>query len=87
MTTRALHNGAEAAPTVAWAQQRGHPRMLMHVGSNAAAPNYSLQQLGASELDRPPRLGWPASWSTGFVGKYLNSFYYRNTRYIRNMLC
>ena len=68
-------DGAAAAPTAARARQRGHPRMAMHVGSNAAAPNCSVRRLGASELERPPPwLGWTASWSVGFVGRYLNSF-------------
>ena len=80
-------DGAAAAPIVAArAQQREHPRMAMHVSSNAAATDYSVRRLGTSKLERPSRLGWPVSWSTGFVGKYLTSFYYRNVIYIRNIL-
>ena len=79
-------DGAVAAPTVVRARQRGHRRMAMHIASNAAPFDLPKRRLGASELERPPRLGWTASWSTGFVGKYLNSFYYRNTIYIRNIL-
>ena len=48
--------------------------MAMHVGSNAAAPDYSVRQLGASESARPLWRGWTASWSTGFVDYYPNSF-------------
>ena len=67
-------NGAAAALTAARAQQRGHPRMAMHVGSNAATPDYLVDWLGASELARPPRRGWTTLWSTGFVDYYPNSF-------------
>ena len=45
-----------------------HPQMAMHVGSDTAAPDWPKRQLEASELERPPRLGWTASWLTGFVG-------------------
>ena len=51
-----------------------------------ATLDWPKRRLGGSKLERPPRIGWTASWSTGFVGKYLNSFYYRNIMYIRNIL-
>ena len=75
----ASHDGtsaddAAAAPTFTCARQRGHPRMAMHVVSNAAAPDYSIQRLGASKLKRPPRLRWTASWLTGFADYHPNSF-------------
>ena len=79
-------DGAAAASTAAQARPRGHQRMAMHVASNAAALDWPKRRLGGSELERPPRIGWTASWSTGFVRKYLNSFYYRNIMYIRNIL-
>ena len=58
-------DGAAAAP---------NPRMAVHVVSNAVAPDYSVQRLGASKLECPPRLGWTASWSTGFVDYYPITF-------------
>ena len=87
----ASHDGAStddaaAAPTAAQEQQRGHQRMAMHVATNAAALDWPKRRLGASKLERPPRIGWTASWSTEFVRKYLNSFYSRNIMYIRNIL-
>ena len=67
-------DGAAPALTAARAQQRGHPRMAMHVDSNAATPDYLVRQLVASQLERLSRLGWMSSWSTIFVNYYLNSF-------------
>ena len=67
-------DGAATAPTAARARQRDHLRMVKHVGSNAEAPDWPKQRMGAGKLECPPRLGWTASWSTGFIGKYLNRF-------------
>ena len=82
----AITDDAAAAPTAAQARQRGHQRMTMHVAADAAVLNWPKRWLGGSELDRSPRIGRTASWSTGFVDKYLNSFYYRNIIYMHNIL-
>ena len=79
-------DGAAAAHKASRARQQGHPRMAMHVGSNAAAPDYSVRRLGASELEHPPRLGWTPSWSTGFFGRYPNRFFVCDIVYIPNVL-
>ena len=39
-------DGAAAEPTTARARQQPHPRMAIHVSSNAAAPDWPKQRLG-----------------------------------------
>ena len=43
-------DGAVVAPTIARARQPGLPRIAKHVGSNAAAPDYSVRRLGGQRI-------------------------------------
>ena len=58
LSQRLGEDGAAAASTAAWERQRGHPRMAMHIGSNAVTRDWPKRRLEARKLECPPRLGW-----------------------------